>query len=283
VALRLKRLYDQPTRQPVPEDPLLYLYGITGPDTPEPPADLRGVQGAPVRLLDAAGARAVVSEVPSDGFSAAEIDARLQEVEWVGARGAEHERVLTWFVDHGTIIPFALFSLHTDAEALRGRLGEMEEEVGAALNALTGRQEWGIRIWADEAALGTRADRLSTRLAALREEMDAAAPGRRFLLTKKLDKLREEEVRRLAHERAAAAFDRLRGRAEATARTPAPNRGGERRLVLDAAFLVLDAGYDAFQNEVGVVARELEEAAMELQFTGPWPPYHFSRLGGKPS
>jgi hypothetical protein len=280
VAERLKLLYDQPIRSPAPEGPLLYLYGIVPPDTSEPPAELRGVHGAPVRLLDAGGARSVVSEVAEADFSAEAIDARLKEVEWVGARGAEHERVLTWFVDRGTIIPFSLFSLHRDARALAERLEGMSAEIGAALAGLAGRREWGVRIWADDAALAERADRLSPRLAGLREELEEASPGRRFLLTKKLDKLRADEARRLARERAAAAFDRLRKRAEAAARTPAPSRGGERRLVLDAAFLVPDDGYERFEREVGGVAGELAEAAMDVQFTGPWPPYHFSRLGG---
>jgi hypothetical protein len=283
VAVRLKPLYDQPIQTFAPEDPLLYLYGIVPHDTPEPPAELRGVHGAAVRLLDAAGARAVVSEVPEAEFSAEAIDARLKEVEWVGARGAEHERVLTWFVDRGTIIPFSLFSLHRDAGALAERLDGMGDEIAAALEGLAGRREWGVRIWADDAALAERADRLSPRLAGLRQELDEATPGRRFLLTKKLDKLRADEARRLARERAAAAFERLRGRAEAAARTPAPSRTGERRLVLDAAFLVPDDGYEPFEREVGGVAGELAEAAMEVQFTGPWPPYHFSRLGGDTS
>ena len=267
-------------RLTAPEDPLLYLYGIVPSDAPDPPADLRGVQGAPVGVLEAAGARALVSEIPEEGYSAEEIDEQLQDVKWVGARGAEHERVLTWFVDRGTVIPFSLFSLHRDADALAGRLDEMRDEIAAALAALVGRREWGVRIWADEAALAERADRLSPRLSGLRQELEQASPGRRFLLSKKLDGLRADEARRLAREGAAGAFDRLKERAEAAARKPAPSRGGERRLVLDAAFLVPEGDYDAFQAEVGALAGELAEAAMEVQFTGPWPPYHFSRLGG---
>jgi hypothetical protein len=65
---------------------------------------------------------------------------------------------------------------------------------------------------------------------------------------------------------------RLAASTSAAARLPC----GERRLALNAAYLVADADATVFATLVWKLAREHDAAGVALELTGPWPPFHFS-------
>ena len=260
-------------------DTLVYLYGIVPADAPAPPAELVGVEGAPVRLVTLDRVAAVVSEVPAGIYEDEALNARLDDLDWVGERGLAHERVLDWFAEGGAVIPSSLLSLHLDEERLRGRLGEDEARLADQIEALRGRREWGVKLWRHDEALAERIIELSPALRALDAEIEQAPPGRKFLLGKKLETLKAEELKRLAGRVVHAVFDALRERADRSTHVllpPAPPRS-ERALALHAAFLVSEEGFPAFQRRLGEIAGEFQPYGFEFEFTGPWPPYHFAQ------
>jgi hypothetical protein len=256
---------------------LTYLYAVVPADAPEPPAELRGVEGTPVRLVRAGGVAAVVGEVPAEVYAEEALDARLTDLRWVGERGAAHEAVLLWLADRAPVVPLNLFSLHRGEGRVRERLEADAERLLAALERLRGRREWGVRLWRVDARVREELDRLSPRLGALAAELEAATPGRRFLLRKKRDALLADELRAVGAEAARETYAALRPLAAEGALLPLPPAAGEgRALVLNAAFLVDDAGYAGFQRGVTEAAHRRGGDGFELEFTGPWPPYHFA-------
>lgn len=266
------------TRESMSSSTLTYLYGVVPLDTPEPPETLRGVDGHAVRLLRGGGVMGAVSEVPTDLYAEDPLNARLTDLAWVGERGVAHERVLTWFADRGTVIPLAPFSLHHDEARVRERLEEDSARYQKVLARLAGRQEWSIKVWRIESAISEHLDELSPRVRALTDEMQKASPGRRFLLTKKRDAARVEELRTVSGEVARQVFEELRERAEASQvlPIPAPVEGSERTLALHAAFLVPETEFSPFQQSVSALAARYRRTGFDWEFTGPWPPYHFA-------
>jgi hypothetical protein len=80
-------------------------------------------------------------------------------------------------------------------------------------------------------------------------------------------------------ERARALHANL-GRHADDARTRPPlAAAGDKRLLLDAAFLVRESRETAFRGAVRREAERLAGAGFELTLTGPWPPYSF--VGGR--
>ena len=60
----------------------------------------------------------------------------------------------------------------------------------------------------------------------------------------------------------------------AQARLVAPELSGrDGEMVLNSAYLVSDR--PRFEGELTALARELSERGLELELTGPWPPYNF--------
>jgi hypothetical protein len=257
---------------------LVYLYAVVPADAPEIPAEVAGIDGAPVRLLRAGGLAAVVSDLPAGEYGEAALDVRTAELAWVGERGAAHEAVLLWLADRGPVLPLTLFSLHAGPERVAALLEGEGERFRRGLARVAGRREWGVRLWRVDARVAEHLDELSPRLRELAAEIAAAAPGRQFLLRKKAAGLRAEELRAVGADAARQVYAALAPlAAEARALPPAGSGADEgRALVLDAAFLVDEAAFPAFQRGVTEAAHRWSAAGFEMEFTGPWPPYHFA-------
>ncbi len=260
---------------------LVYLYGIVPAEAAEPPDDLRGVEDSPVRLVRLGSLAAVVGDVPAEVYTEERLNERLGDVEWVGQRGLAHERVLTWFVDRGPLVPLSLFSLHRDDARVRERLEERSATVEQALQRVTGRREWGIKIWRDEQRLRAHLEERSEPVRALGREMASAPEGKRYLLSRKRETLEREEIRRLSAVTAQQAMQTLREVADDGVALPIPpgaGNGGSRTIVLHAAFLVAQTSLARFEEAVRTLAARDTEDGFDWEFTGPWPAYHFTSL-----
>jgi hypothetical protein len=263
-------------------DTLLYLYGVVPANAPEPPAELRGIEGRPVRRVKAAGMAGIVSELPAAEYVDDALNARLDDLAWVGERGLAHETVLSWYADQGTVVPLSLFSLHQDEGRVRERLEGGADRFRSALERLAGRKEWGVKVWRVDEIVGQHLEDLSPSIRALSQEIEAAPPGRRFLLQKKRETMRAEELRTAGTRVAQQVYGTLRTHAERAAVVPLPARApeGVRALALHAALLVPDRDFEAFQQAISVEAHRYQPMGFEFEFTGPWPPYHFAELDG---
>lgn len=261
---------------------LLYLYGIVPGDAAAPEEGLMGLEGAPVRLLREGALAAPVSEVPADRYSDDELNARLADIAWVGERGLAHERVLDWFADRGPVVPLSPFSLHREEQLVRERLTGEAERLLPLLERLRGRREWRVKVWRRDEEVAGQLDELSPMLRALAAEIETAPAGRRYLLLKKRDAARGEELRRVSERVGQLVFEELRAHSDQAEVVPAPrdlppsNRG----LVLDSAWLVEESGFSDFQRRLGELAGEFQPNGFEFEFTGPWPPYHFTASDG---
>lgn len=261
-----------------PQENLVYLYGIVSADAADPDDLLTGIEGGAVRLLRVGRIGAVISDVPAASYADDDLNARLDDLAWVGERGMEHERVLDWYAERGAVLPLSLFSIHSDEERVRRRLEVDEAEYERSLDRLLGRKEWGIKLWRNEADVVEGIDRMSASLQALIAEIESASPGRKFLLERRRGAMRTEEVRVLSGRIAHDLFAALREAADAAVsmRLPGGMTGTERTLLLHAAYLVPDARFEGFQAAVTEEAAKLAGSGFELEFTGPWPPYNFT-------
>lgn len=259
-------------------DTLIYLYGIVDADAPDPDEQLTGLDGQPVRLLREGSLAAPVSEVSGTEYHDEALDERLGDLGWVGERGLAHERVLDWFSERGPVVPLSLFSLHRDEDRIRERLRAEAERVQRQLQRLRGRREWRVKLWRKDAEVGENLDELSPVLRALAAEIEASPPGKRYLLLKKRDAARVDELRRVAERVGQLVYEELRKVADDGAVVPPPRGLPEsgRTLTLDAAWLVHEERLSEFQQRLGQLAGEFQPNGFEFEFTGPWPTYHFT-------
>jgi hypothetical protein len=225
------------------------------------------------RLLDAEdGYVVVVATVPLASYDAPAIDARLRDIDWVGARAAEHEAVVEHVSATGDpVVPMKLFTLFASDERAVAHVKKLRRSLDRVVERIAGCEEWGLRILFDEAR-------------AARERGEAAkakkvASGRDFLLRKKA---LDDQRRATGAEGAArvdALYDSLVKTAKRAVRRPAPNRELAGRVLLDAVFLVPRARVKTLKATVASSAKKLVPDGFDITLSGPWPAYSF--IGGK--
>lgn len=253
---------------------VVYLYGFVPADTGT--ADLpAGVDERPVQGVAAAGVLALVSHLPGETYSADLLESRLEDLDWVAARGLAHERVVAWAVDHGEIVPAPLFTLFSSVDALRSDAEQRAAEIAATLERFRGLREWDVKLAYRPDVLAQNAAAVSDAVRDLDQEIAAAAPGRRFLLARKRSELLKTEVAGAAHRVASQLFDRLQAQARAAVRLELPRTGAELPVVLSAALLVPRPDEAQIIAALDTERDELRPLGFELSFSGPWAAYRF--------
>ena len=252
---------------------VLYVYAVTR-DAAMPAVD--GVDGTQrFGTVTIGGISAVFTRVDGEAFSQEAIDARAGDLEWLGAIGYRHQDVVSDLMKRTAIVPLRAFTLFSSEEALRAFLHEQAEMLAKVLERLDGKQEWTLRVEFEP----TRwSESLTARVASLRDlqnDIAGAAPGKAFLLRKKLDD-EKKRASHLAEQEVVAEIERL-VLDQLGCETLAETR--ERR---DGAFpqinVLLNRDEEAKLQELHetLVAR-YEHEGVTLGLTGPWPPYTFAK------
>lgn len=202
------------------------------------------------------------------------------------------ETVKRWLMQHqaviddaaevyGTPLPFRFDTiLKGDDEQVRDWLTEASTILRQELEKLAGQWEYRIELVWDRTAFEYNVSRKDERLSELREKREAASEGTSFLIDKQYDKRLQELIESRQQEETEAVLERLR--------TPASE---VREVDRKTSFLDderSNAG-DQSRHSIAVLAPEereddigdilddlASEPAVQIRFTGPWPPYSFS-------
>lgn len=252
---------------------VIYLYGFVPADAELPERGLLGVGDARVELLQLDGFAAAIGRPDSAVYSAAPLEARTGDMEWMAEQGLRHEQVVAWFVDHSTIVPSRLLTLFSSDAALREAVAA-SDEIRGDLERFTGTREWDLKIIWDPAVFAGHLGQVSDEVAHLDRQIAEASPGKRFLLERKRKDIARTEGRVVARRLAVDLLDDLRTHSDESVLLPPPPDNAP--VVLNAALLV------ATDREAVVLARaaaardRLGEMGLTVAFTGPWAPYRFT-------
>jgi Gas vesicle synthesis protein GvpL/GvpF len=245
---------------------ILYVYAVGRAGHPLPDD---------VEAVDGGGLTAFVRPVDEAEYSQPVIDARSKDVEWLGRIGYEHQRVMAELMRGGTIVPLRAFTLFKSHASLRHHLEENREQFEKILERIDGKQEWTLRIEFDPERWRDALSKRVASLAAIENEIAGAAPGKAFLLKKKLDDERKKASRE-AEQQVAAEIEQ---EVVETLKSEVVAESRERR---DGAFpqinVLLDRDEEARLQELREnLARRYGGEGVTLALTGPWPPYTFAR------
>lgn len=267
-------------------DHLLYLYAIV----PAVPASrlsasgLAGIGGRPVTLVVEGDLAGVVSPVPGAEFDEEPLNQRLRDLDWLAPRAAAHQEVNARLLERDdALLPLAFGSVYRDEASLRRRLRERATELGARLAIVRGRAEWVVTVARDEPRALAALEQGSETLQRLHREIAASAPGRSYLLTRRLGDARRQEM---ANRDALVVRELLEGLGPAVERVyreslaaPATGHPTPSGPIARISLLVERTRQGAFLDEVGRIEHVWQERGYQIGLTGPWPPYRF---GGVP-
>jgi len=261
-------------------NPLWYVYGIVraGAARSSTPAGLDDAAVA-VESSEAGGLAALVSVLDSPEYEASKLESQSGNVDWISPRAIAHDRVLTWASDQGAVVPLPMFSLFSGRGAVHDMLRERAMQLDSALARIGDAREYALRVYRVDSELLESITSLSPRLRDLAASAESASPGQRYLLERKLDGEKRAELRTVTQQLIDELVTELSAHATGVERSTIPRvsdaESTRGTMVLNAAFLVAPASFDAFRQTLSSIVERRTPLGLRFDFTGPWPPYHF--------
>lgn len=244
-------------------------------------SNIVGIDGSnPLFFVEYRGIMAAVSDVPLSQFGKEALDKMLNNVEWLGKAAFKHEDLLLKFMEQTTVIPIRFCTIYHNKEGIMDLLTERYEEFYETLEFLTGKEEWGVKVYLDQALLEERISATGSEFAKLDNEISSVSPGKAFFLKKKRDRLLTEKADTQSFVYADEFHRRLGNCAERAALNQLLEQettGNPKRMILNASYLVSRNMIDGFRAEAKSIEAEHASLGLELDVSGSWPAYHFCR------
>jgi hypothetical protein len=237
-----------------------YVYGIAAASNPSLPKEMGGVgdPARPVRILEAAGLAAIVSDAP-EGLRPKRKDLLA------------HQNVLNEAGAGGTVLPLRFGSVAQDDETVKGVLAERSEHYEERLKALADRVEYNVKATHNEEAVLHRVMATNPELRALTES-NRQAGGGSYEDRLRLGEMVVAAVQNLEAEDATELQSILEPAADAI--SVGPESTG---WLANLSFLVDRKSAEVFLAAVEEVRKGYPH--LELRVNGPLPPYSFVEPG----
>jgi hypothetical protein len=236
-----------------------------------------------VEAIDGSGLVELITEGPLTAFatpvdlrqySQQAVDAHSGDIEWLGAIGYRHQAVMQALMQGGTVIPLRAFTLFGSPQMVEAQLRSGRDQFVKVLDRLDGKQEWTLRIEFDaqkwNEALTSRVDSLR----ALVSDIESAAPGKAFLLKKRLD----DERKKASRDAELAVVGEIEEHILAKLRCETVAESRQQR---DGAFpqlnVLINRDEEAILQDLHAeLSEKYESEGITLAVSGPWPPYTFA-------
>jgi gas vesicle protein GvpL/GvpF len=256
----------------------VWVYAIAERVAATPLGQVRGVGEGPVRTVAAAGLTAVAEDVGLAEFGEEPLRRNLEDLDWLDATARAHHRVIDAVAQQGPLVPMRLATVYRDDANVAAMLAEREADFRSALRRISGRQEWGVKAYADQHSGAGGEDSGAT--------TGPSSPGTgagAAYLRRRRDQLAAQKSARRETSASAEIIHAELSRYAAAARLHPPQApqltGSKAPMVLNSAYLLETGRGEDFAAAVADLAGQ--HPGLRLELTGPWPPYSFAGAGGE--
>jgi hypothetical protein len=255
----------------VAEDLGVWVYAIARAEgAADRTAGLRGVAKEPVRAVLGGGLAAAVGTVQLDEFRGEGLARNFHDAGRFAAIARAHNAVVSAMRRGGPVIPVRPATIYRDDRRVCQLMLNEHEDIDAALRRVSGRDELGVKAYADPKSLAIQGDLVHS-------QSVQSLPGATHLLRRRRQLAAQHEGYRLA----AAEADRihailLRCAVDGKRKPPIDENpsGKGPWTVLNGSYLVDDEVVGLFMQTISELERST--ARIKLEVTGPWPPYSFA-------
>lgn len=220
---------------------------------------------------------ALVSRVPRETYNEESLAEHLNDATWTAIRAMRHETVMEYVAKRTSAVPLRFGTIYLDREGIERMLTGKARELEEIIEQLRGREEWGVNVYCDRAVLMSSITAVSPVLREMVERAQQASPGQSYLIQKKIDALKVDEVRGAINTIVDQIEEKLKAQSEDAKRLRIlkveTTEHGE--LKAKFAFLVKRSGFEEFRDAAERLAQEHQDAGVRLELTGPWPVYNF--------
>ena len=262
----------------------LYAYGLVG-KRPEQ-LDMLGIDKKnKVYPVEGRDICVMVSKIDIDTFQnqVKKLFSELTKTTGAAQSGTEeilqaHEDVVNTLMKSTTVVPFKFGTILKDEKAASKMLQDDEEKFKELLSKFTGRAEWGLKVYADTQEFIRHIVQIEPKFKNLEEQREKLPRGVAYLLGKKMEaELKDNAVARLA-EVTEVIFQELGKDAhEVKLNKTLPQKltGKKKEMILNTVYLVEREKVARFCKQGKRLTEKYESLGLDLEVSGPWPPYSF--------
>lgn len=255
----------------------IYLFCLI-PAEPLPKIAGNGIDGEHPLFVEAIGnVAAVLSEVNLEDFTGPEAQEKMEDLAWVAHRALRHEEVVLSALEQGPVLPVRFGTVFSSLAAAAEPLRHRQDVFKKYFRDTTGKQEWTLKGYVDRPQ--ARARMTAARLAAEKEQLAGLSPGKRYFLEQKIKgvvdkdvaiwlKDMERDILRVARE-ASVGFSECRLQSREVT-------GRDEEMFFHGALLVPDGEAQVLQGITNEWNTRHEAQGLQIELSGPWPPYHFA-------
>lgn len=258
----------------------LYAYGLVG--NPSPQLDILGIDKKnKVYPVAARELCVMVSNVDVEQFQQQVKDLLSELTKTPATMQAEaggilqaHEAVIETLMQHTTVVPLKFGTILKNEDAVTKMLQENEEKFSNLLTKLADRVELGLKVYADRQALMNHLAQIGPRSSSSGKLSKGAA----YLLGRKLEEEAKDQVAAQFAQAGEEIFQELGKEATAAKLSDTLSQKTttkKKEMILNAAYLVEREKVAHFCQQGTRCMERYEFMEVELEFSGPWPPYNF--------
>ena len=220
---------------------------------------------------------ALVSQVPREIYSEESLAEHLTDATWTAIRAMRHETMVEYVAKRASVIPLRFGTIYLERSGIEQMLTEKSSELKEIIEHLRGREEWGVNVYCDRAALMSSITSVSPVLRDLVARAEQASPGQSYLMQKKIEALKSDEARVALNRIVDQIENRLREQSDGAKRLRILKVETTEHGELKAKFacLIKRAEFEKFRNAAEQLAQENRAAGVRIELTGPWPVYNF--------
>lgn len=219
---------------------------------------------------DAGNFSAILCEAHLDEYCGPGVEARMQELSWIGPRACRHWAVVDHIMGQTPVLPAGFATLFTSQQSVRRFMDRHRAAIAGFFERIGNRREWAVKGLWDSAG-----------------QSDSVAPlgsGTEYLLAKRgRAEARQASGRQLRAACQEAARE-LQQRASDFHERRVWNAQADDSadVILNWAFLLAPDQEPQFRDKLDDLNLRHHAEKLLFRLSGPWPPYSFApQLGGE--
>lgn len=255
-----------------------YLYAVL-PSSTEIPSMVGIDEGFPLVMIAEGDIGVMASPVSLTEFGTEALKRNLEDIRWVAEKACRHEEIVEEIMRGLPLIPMRFGTIFLNLEKVKRMLRENFGRFQDALEYLSDKEEWGLKGFSDRQLLQEWVLKEDPELLRLSEEINTMSPGHAFFSKKRLLEKTSTIALEWEAELVRLIEEAIRGEAVDLVKNPTFPReatGVDEEMVINLACLVLKEKVGAFIERVEDLNNNYRVKGLELQISGPWPPYNFS-------
>jgi hypothetical protein len=231
------------------------------------------------------GLDAVVSMVPLDEFDSEIIHIKAQnDLQWIKEKAVIHEMVIEEALRNGgeilSLIPMKFGTIFKEEKALQETLSKHHEQFKKTLEKLEGKQEWGVKAYLTDQNKFEQAVKENNSAIQIKVREIAGLPeGMAFFMEEELKEVICHEVNKELNHVVEGLYESISRQAESSVQNHILGKeltGKREPMVFNAACLVPGGKIEEFKEAARKLNQEIQKRGLDLEFSGPWPAYHFA-------